>query len=473
MPDFQKELAKQIRKWLAGDFLSDNLALDFSEFEKKFLLAFLQGYVDSAEGNSLSYFEKTLDPFDMPFDEAIKALADKTPTLYKDLDETIKEVGNKVFYIKRATDIEVTKKIYEALQKNLQNGGTLQDFRKDIESVLNKAGMSDNGWYSSLVYRQNMANAYAAGHYKQQKAMEKHFPYWLYNDIRDNRESEICREISGRDDITQDFRIYMSNDPIWDIIYPPNHFNCRSNVIALSKYDMEDYGYKISKSTQSQRDKLAKDLGTFANNPTNLFTKIEKNSKIKEEEVKDLQNNLLASTAKERPISLIKQSTIDRVQLVDFPAIGEITSGFIHEQAKALLYEAMTKNGSKEVAFSISRDREISKVYGTDKEISFDGSMLANCFMVLHNHPRNTGISYLDISFFVGYDNIKIMGTVKNNGKYELLFKGDEFDRNKFFIERDRMGKKYGNLLKQSEEKFIKKVIAHLCKKKVFAFFEN
>ena len=50
-------------------------------------------------------------------------------------------------------------------------------------------------------------------------------PAWQYSAIMDPRTTEICRGL--------DRKTYLSNDPIWSRVYPPNHYNCRSIVVPI------------------------------------------------------------------------------------------------------------------------------------------------------------------------------------------------------------------------------------------------
>src|SRR3990167_97076 len=50
-----------------------------------------------------------------------------------------------------------------------------------------------------------------------------------YNAVLDSRTTDFCRQYNGK--------IYAKNDPIWGHITPPNHFNCRAGIIAITALD--------------------------------------------------------------------------------------------------------------------------------------------------------------------------------------------------------------------------------------------
>ncbi len=49
---------------------------------------------------------------------------------------------------------------------------------------------------------------------------KEEFPYLMYDAVGDEDTMEICRRL--------DEKIYLATDPIWNDIYPGNHYQCRS-----------------------------------------------------------------------------------------------------------------------------------------------------------------------------------------------------------------------------------------------------
>ena len=85
------------------------------------------------------------------------------------------------------------------------------------------------------IVRTNARTAFAAGRFqRQQDAAER--PYWQYLAVLDGRTRDRHRELHGL--------VFRSDDPIWDIIYPPNGFNCRCRVRALTLRQVRARGLK-------------------------------------------------------------------------------------------------------------------------------------------------------------------------------------------------------------------------------------
>lgn len=54
-----------------------------------------------------------------------------------------------------------------------------------------------------------------------------------------------------------------------------------------------------------------------------------------------------------------------------------------------------------------------------------------NSLLFLHNHPRNTCFSEIDLSSFMTADPIYMISVIGNNGRQYYLIKNEEFDKGK------------------------------------------
>lgn len=255
--NIENQIIKQLDNIDKGKELVLNL--DYSSLEDDLILSQISSYV-SAKSILSGLSIETFDPFNMPFQEAIKSFVDKTPILYETIEEITEEVRANSFWLKKSTDLEITSKLFENMKKSLENGGTLKQWIKDSKETIDKLGLGKQGYYLENVYRTNMFSQYSIGNYKQLKEDEDLFPYWQYHAIEDNRTTSICRTLNGK--------IYKSTDPFWNIYYPPNHYQCRSTVICLSKSDMKEQGYKVSKFDETM---TGEELGSFKGNPAQVY----------------------------------------------------------------------------------------------------------------------------------------------------------------------------------------------------------
>lgn len=253
----EEQIIEQLKNIEEGGQFTLNI--DYSELEDDLILSQIRAYATAKaiiSGLSLDEF----DPFNMPFQEAIKSFIDKTPILYETIEEITEEVRAHSFWLKKSTDLEMTSKLFENMKKSLETGTTFKQWVKDSKETVEKLGLGKQGYYLENVYRTNMFSQYSIGNYKQLKEDEEFFPYWQYHAIEDNRTTSICRTLNGK--------IFKSDNPFWDIYYPPNHYQCRSTVICLSKDDMKEYGYKLSKYDETM---TGEELGSFKVNPANRY----------------------------------------------------------------------------------------------------------------------------------------------------------------------------------------------------------
>lgn len=297
---WSKDLKSQMLKWCSNltKLKIKPLVLNFDTFIEQATLIEILARI--GEGNNAIEFEEEINPFEMKFDEAIAYALNKKPTLFSELDEINDKVKNNCFWIKRSTELTATEKVLKELQKSLENGGTFKEFMQDIDSVVDKVGMGTNGWYASNVYRTNMMTFYNSGTYKQQMDNITDKPYLLYDGVADNRQSKTCQELDGK--------VYKATDPIWARIYPPNHYGCRSSVIALSKEEVEAFGLTILSPTKAIKEM---DLGGFEGNPFDSYwKKVEKNVKIKEKKVtrKLLNFTLLDEKTNEKLVDVFEKA---------------------------------------------------------------------------------------------------------------------------------------------------------------------
>ncbi len=279
-----KEVTKQIKKEFEKvknleDI--DKISLNLEALKEKLILGALQGYLNEFNSQSIEFSEDELNPFKLSFTEAINWFCKKFPVLYDVIEDITKKVDEQFFYMKRSTELEVTKKLYYNLLDNLKNGGTFKKWLEASKDILNKTGLGDSPWYLELVYRNNMMSSYNAGAFYNQELNKKNKPYGLYDGIDDNRQSDICKALDGK--------VFPLDHPFWNNYLPPNHHGCRSQRIALDAEELEEYGLKISKSITKEMKELKKEMGSFYGSQVSGMKKA---IKQKEKEVEEMKNQL-------------------------------------------------------------------------------------------------------------------------------------------------------------------------------------
>ncbi len=98
-------------------------------------------------------------------------------------------------------------------------------------------------WRLKTIYRTNTSTAFSRGRYSTQRGSTKRRPLWMYDARNDSLTRDSHREL--------DNRVYRHDDPVWSSIYPPNGFNCRCVVLALTEKEVADRGLRITNGAES------------------------------------------------------------------------------------------------------------------------------------------------------------------------------------------------------------------------------
>lgn len=153
------------------------------------------------------------------------------------------------FTVAKAASLDVLADIRAALKTALAEGKTEAWFRKDLEPKLRAKGwwgkkaMVDPGTGEErkvqlgsparlrLIYRQNLQTAFMAGRYKAMLENADARPWWQYVAVLDGKTRPSHKVLAGS--------TFRFDDPFWSSHYPPNGFNCRCRVRALSDSRMQ------------------------------------------------------------------------------------------------------------------------------------------------------------------------------------------------------------------------------------------
>lgn len=167
--------------------------------------------------------------------------------------------------------------------------------------------------------------------------------------------------------------------------------------------------------------------------------------------------------SKGKGITAITDEAIGRVPVVQLPAYTTEQCETIRQQHQALLQYAREENQGKEVAFVFRPGLTDRQVFtGSDDALDFGSSLSGTDLIVMHNHPRNSSFSYMDITFMLRHDGVKCLTIVKNNGDVEILIKTDAYDKRKAETEMQRYYKRYvitgeDQQITKAVQKFLKK----------------
>ncbi len=150
----------------------------------------------------------------------------------------------------------------KAVDKVTAQGVTLEQFRKDFDTIVEQHGWSYNGgrnWRTRVIYDTNLRQSYNAGRREQMLAVSDTRPYWRYrhNDAVENPRPEH---------LAWDGLVLPFDDPFWQTHTPQNAWGCKCYVETLSKRDLKKLG-KNSPDSAPPIEWEEKTIGTRGPSP--------------------------------------------------------------------------------------------------------------------------------------------------------------------------------------------------------------
>jgi len=181
--------------------------------------------------------------------EAIAMFRDKvpmTPAAFSQLTEAYRARAFTIAGQETARAVEVVK---GWLDQVLARGLTMRDFLAGLEEAADAGGITAvNPYHAETVFNTNVQTAYNAGRWEMYHAPEvaEVFPFFQYHTVGDDRVRPAHAAMDGF--------IARRDDPVWDEWWPPNGFNCRCTVTAISIEEAEAKGIRPSRRAVPQPD---------------------------------------------------------------------------------------------------------------------------------------------------------------------------------------------------------------------------
>ncbi|EEI3608137.1 phage head morphogenesis protein [Salmonella enterica] len=200
--------------------------------------------------------------------------------------DTAVDVRARSFTVAKAARVDVLTTIQTEVERAISQGVSRQEFIDTLSPRLKKlgwwgkqvivdsAGNAETVQLGSprrlaLIYNVNTRVAYNVGRYAHLMNSTDTHPFWQYVAVMDSRTRPSHAALNGL--------VFRYDDPFWKTHYPPNGWNCRCRVRALSQERMNALGlqatqgdkYLTTKKVQAAVDKatgemIEMDVTTFA-----------------------------------------------------------------------------------------------------------------------------------------------------------------------------------------------------------------
>lgn len=165
----------------------------------------------------------------------------------------------------RSAAVSATTEIGTSLERNVQEairdaigqGLPTRQGASLVRKAFENSGVTiDRPYLFETVYRTQLQTAYSAGRWNAAKAPEIDEILWgfEYVGVMDDRTTDLCADLDGTRK--------AKGDAFWDRFTPPNHYNCRSQMIEVFNDDRLAVPTKTPDVTPA--------IG-FANNPGEIF----------------------------------------------------------------------------------------------------------------------------------------------------------------------------------------------------------
>lgn len=175
----------------------------------------------------------------LPFKEAIAFFRQKLSMPSEHFNDLWKDMHAKGFMVAGVMKAELLTDLRGAVDKIISAGGTLAEFRKNFDSIVEQHGWLFKGgrnWRTKVIYNTNLRQSNNAGRYQQMTEPEvlKLRPYWRYRHSGSANPRESHLALNGL--------VLPHDDPFWDTYYPQNGWGCNCGVDNLSKRDLARIG---------------------------------------------------------------------------------------------------------------------------------------------------------------------------------------------------------------------------------------
>jgi len=369
----------------------------------------------------------------LPFEEALAYMRKRVPVDKETYYALNDKMRYRAFTVSRLADGDAVKHVQGMLSDALEEGSGLQKFLQMTEGQLaDAAGMRRGaGWYYETVYRTNTSTAYNVG---RAIAFEETPPIALeLIGIDDMRQTEICHSLT----VPPFRRPY--GDPVWQTLWPPFHFNCRTTVRGIyNEAEIEDAGGPdkfYSKGTPEYEPD--KGFGTYPVDKTDKWWDLTDAMRKRAKEYGIMGE---FDEAREKLISDYDTRTPPSAD--DGDPGREIINEFLNRKGqKVESLEAeidyvrrvgIAANNTKEFGSFVGADGTIiDAIEGTKyetpiesvveklKKLEADGKIDSVTF--IHYHTSGCSFSFEDLNAMCGLRAIKTMElTTMNNGTYSM-----------------------------------------------------
>lgn len=189
-------------------------------------------------------------------EEIVEYFEDKGYQISFRWQDVYREAHQRAFTVAGVTKMDVLESIREEVERTLREGQTFRDFQDNLEEKLRELGWwgekevvdPETGEVREVdlsqphrlrtIYQTNLQTSFAKGRYDTQSSTTDALPFWKYDAVMDPATRPSHAALNGK--------VFRADDPIWNKLYPPNGWNCRCTVQALTRGQLQRQGLEVS-----------------------------------------------------------------------------------------------------------------------------------------------------------------------------------------------------------------------------------
>lgn len=192
-------------------------------------------------------------PIHAPFDEAVRAFEGRVPELARAMEDLSRRYSSAASIIANADRQNAIKRFIDFLRKRTTaTEAAEEELREDFAVTTNIAEAR-----LETIARTTTLGAYNAGYRDQLRDAPGVIPVYRLSEIKDSRTRGNPRGLypdKGKHWQMDGF-CAAADDPIWTRIWPPNGYQCRATIDALTWDDVREKGW-LDEKGRLNRDKL-------------------------------------------------------------------------------------------------------------------------------------------------------------------------------------------------------------------------
>lgn len=185
----------------------------------------------------------------LPFQEQVDFFRGKQPLPSERYDDIRTSAHDRGFIVAGAQSADLLQDLKAAVDKGIEEGTTLEQFRKDFDEIVARHGWSGwtgegskagRDWRTRTIYQTNLNTSYQAGRLKQLRDpdLRKRKPYWMYRH-NDSVLHPRPLHVSWNG-------ICLPADHEWfRTHYTPNGWGCQCYIVAVSAKEAAMWGGRI------------------------------------------------------------------------------------------------------------------------------------------------------------------------------------------------------------------------------------